>query len=84
MGDPKWMGGSQDKGEATIFNAEIDTIINDLQEGLKAHDNRLTGKRFKMGEFVYTPFGDLKDKFLKEMPWGGFGIFVDVWYLCAF
>ena len=78
------MGGIQDKGEATIFNAEIDTIINDLQERLKAHDNRLTGKGFKMGEFVYMSFEDLKDEFLKEMPWGGFGIFVDAWYLCAF
>ena len=37
-----------------------------------------------MGEFAYTSFGDLKDDVLKEMPWGGFGIFVDAWYLCAF
>ena len=37
-----------------------------------------------MGEFSYTYFGDLKDDFLKEMPQGGFGIFVGAWYLCAF
>ena len=78
------MGGSQDKVEAKIINALIETIFNDLQERLKAHEKHLTGKGFKMGEFVYTSFGDIKDEFLKEMPWGGFRIFVDAWYLCAF
>ena len=82
------MGGSQDKVEAKIINALIETIIetifNDLQELFKTHDNRLTGKGAKMGEFIYKYFGDLKDEFLKEMPWGGFRIFVDAWYLCAF
>ena len=37
-----------------------------------------------MVEFAYVSFGGLKDDFLKEMPWGGFGIFVDAWSLCAF
>ena len=37
-----------------------------------------------MGEFVYTSFGDLKDAVLKEMPQGGFGIFVNTWSLCKF
>ena len=37
-----------------------------------------------MGDFAYTYFGYLKGDVLKEMPWGGFGIFVDAWYLCAF
>ena len=37
-----------------------------------------------MGEFAYTYFSDLKDYVLKEMHQGGFGIFVDAWYLCSF
>ena len=37
-----------------------------------------------MGEFAYASFGDLKDDVLKEIPQGGFGLFVDAWYLCAF
>ena len=36
-----------------------------------------------MGDFAYTYFGDFKYDFLKEIPWGGFGIFVDAWYLCV-
>ena len=36
-----------------------------------------------MGEFVYTSFGDLKDDVLKEILWGGFGILVYAWSLCA-
>ena len=37
-----------------------------------------------MGEFAYTSFGDLKDDVLKEIPWGGFGLFVDAWSRYAF
>ena len=37
-----------------------------------------------MGEFSYAYFGYLKDDLLKEMRWGGFGLFVDAWSLCAF
>ena len=29
-------------------------------------------------------FRYLKDDVLKEMPWGGLGVFVDAWSLCAF
>ena len=58
------MGGSQDKVEAKIINALIETIFNDLQERLKTHDNRLTGKGVKMVEFNYASFGDLKDEVL--------------------
>ena len=39
--------------------------------------NRLTDKGVKMGEFSHAPLGDLKDEFLKEMPWVGFRLFVD-------
>ena len=37
-----------------------------------------------MGEFDFVYFGGLKYFVLKEIPWGGLGIFVDVWYLCVF
>ena len=37
-----------------------------------------------MGEFSHACFGGLKDDFLKEITWGGLGIFVDSWCLCAF
>ena len=37
-----------------------------------------------MGEFSYASFGDVKDDVLKEMPRGGFGLFVDAWSLCEF
>ena len=37
-----------------------------------------------MGEPAYAYVGDLKDDALKEIPWGGFGLFVDAWSLCAF
>ena len=63
---------------------EIEPILNNLQEGLKVHYNRLSGKGVKIGEFSYACFGYLKDELLKEMLQGGFGIFVDAWYLCAF
>ena len=78
------MGGSQDKGEPPISHAEVDTIVNNLQECLNAHDSRITGNGVRMGEFAYTSFGDLKDDVLKEMPWGGFGIFLYACSLCAF
>ena len=37
-----------------------------------------------MGDFPYAYFCDLKDDVLKEIPWGGFGLFVDAWYQCEF
>ena len=36
------------------------------------------------GEYAYTYFGDLKDDVLKEMPWGGFEIFMDECSPCEF
>ena len=63
--DPQWIGGSQDKGEAPRIHAEIETITNDPQERLKAHDNRFTGKGFKVGEISHMSLGDLKDEVLK-------------------
>ena len=75
------MGRSQHKGEFQIIQTEIETIINNLEERLNAHDNRITRDGFKMGEFAYASFGDLKDGVLKEMPWGSFGLFVDDWSL---
>ena len=78
------MGGSQDKGESPRSHTEIENILNNYQERLSAHDNRHNGNGFKMGEFAYTSFGYLKDDVLKEIPWGGFGIFVDAWSPCAF
>ena len=53
-------------------------------DSLNAHDNLITSERVRMGEFSYAYFGDLKDYILKEMPWGGFGLFVDAWSPCAF
>ena len=81
---PHWIGGRQDKGEPPKIHMEIEPILNNLQEGLKVHYNRLSGKGVKIGEFSYACFGYLKDELLKEMLQGGFGIFVDAWYLCAF
>ena len=37
-----------------------------------------------MREFAYAYFGDLKDGVLKEMTWGGSGIFVDACSLYEF
>ena len=37
-----------------------------------------------MGEFAYKYFGNLRNDVLKDMPQGGFGIFIDAWSLCAF
>ena len=78
------MGGIQDKGEAPRRYAEIETIIKDPQEQLKAQDNHLISKGLKMRYFAYASFGDLTDEVLKEIPRGGFGIFVNAWYLCEF
>ena len=47
------------------IHAEIETIINDLQERFKAHDKCLVYQGVKMGEFSYASFGDLKDELLK-------------------
>ena len=77
MGNPQWMKGILDKGEFPISHAEINTILNNLQEHLNSHDNHITGEGFRMGEFAYTYFDDLEDDVLKEMPQGGFRIFVD-------
>ena len=43
------MLGSQDKVEFPRSHAEIDTILNNLQERPSAHDNQLTGDGVKMG-----------------------------------
>ena len=77
------MGVIQDKVESPRSHAEIENILNNLQERLNTHDNRITGDGFRMGEFSYASFGYLKDGVLKEMPRGGFGLFMDAWYLCA-
>ena len=77
------MGGIQDKVESPRSHAEIENILNNLQERLNTHDNRITGDGFRMGEFSYASFGYLKDGVLKEMPRGGFVLFMDAWYLCA-
>ena len=37
-----------------------------------------------MGEFAYASFDYLKDGVLKEIPRGGFGIFINSWSLCEF
>ena len=71
------MRGIQDKGETTIIHVLIETVINDLQKHLNAHNNRLTENEFKMGDFDYESSGNLKYDVLKEIPRGGFGIFVD-------
>ena len=63
----------------------METVLNNLQERLNAHDDCITGEGVRTGEFSYAYFCDLKDNFLKEIPQGGVGgIFVDAWYLCAF
>ena len=84
LGNTQWMEGSQDKGEPPRSHAEIQTILNNLQECLNSHDNRITGEGVRMGEFAYTSFGDLKYDALKEIPWIFFGIFVYDWTLCEF
>ena len=76
------MGGIQDTGYTPISQAEIETILNKIQELLSTHDNYLTGDGIKMEEFSYTYFGDLKDDVLKGISQGGFGILVYAWYLC--
>ena len=55
------MEGSQDKGELPRIHAEIKTILNNIQERINAHDNRITGERVRMGECAYASFRDLKD-----------------------
>ena len=62
------MGGSQDKVEAPISHAKIQTILNELQECLETHENHLNGKGFIMGDLDHASFGDLKDEVLKEIP----------------
>ena len=62
----------------------IETIINNLEERLNDHDNCLTGDGFKIVEFSYSYFGDLKDDVLKETTMGGSGIFMDACSLCEF
>ena len=84
MGKPQWIGGSKDKGETPRIHKEIETIINNLQERLNSHDNRLTGNGVKMGIFAYASLGNLKDDVLKEMPRGSFGLFVNACSLCTF
>ena len=74
------MGGIQDKGYTPISQAEIETILDKLQELLNAHENCLTDNGVKMAEFFYTSFGDLKDYVLKGIYRGGFGILVYAWY----
>ena len=59
------MEGSQDKGEFPRIHAEIETILNNIQERLNAHDNRITGEGVRMEEFSYAYFGDLNDDVLK-------------------
>ena len=59
------MVGIKYKGEYPRIHAEIETIINNLQECLNEHDNHLTGGGIKMVEFSYTYFGDLKDDVMK-------------------
>ena len=78
------MRGNHDNGETPIIHAKIETIINYLQECPKTHGNRLTGDGVKMVEFAYMSFGYMKDGIPKKMPWGVLGIFMDVWFLCAF
>ena len=78
------MEGRQDKGESPRSHAEIETILNNLQERLNAHDNRIAGEGVRMGKFAYTYFVGFKGDVLKEMPQGGLGIFVDAWSLCEF
>ena len=62
----------------------METILNNLQEILNAHDNLITGEGVIMEEFAYASLGYLKDDALKEMSWGGFWIFVDAWSPCEF
>ena len=59
----------------------METILNNLQEILNAHDNRITGEGVIMRVFAYASVGDLKDEVLKETPRRGFGLFVDAWSL---
>ena len=52
-------------------------LLITFKKHLNAHDNRLTENEFKMGDFAYESSGNLKYDVLKEIPRGGFGIFVD-------
>ena len=61
----------------------MESILNNIQECINAHDNCITGEGLRMGEFTYASFDDLKDEVLKEIPWGGLGVFLDAWYLCS-
>ena len=79
---PIWIGGNQEKGEPPRSHSEIDNILNNLQERLYEYDNQITGYGVIIGEFAYAYFGYLKDDVLKEIPWGGLGIFVDSWSTC--
>ena len=65
MGNPQWMGGSQYKGELLSSHADIETFIKNRQKRLYAHDNRITGEGFRMGEFAYASFGYLNYDVLK-------------------
>ena len=47
LGDYQWMGVSQYKGYLPRIHAEIETILNKIQEHLNAHDNCLTGDGVK-------------------------------------
>ena len=65
MGNPQWIKGSQYKWESSISYTEIETFLNNIQERLNAHDNRITGEGVRMEEFSYAYFGDLNDDVLK-------------------
>ena len=49
LGNPKWMEGSQDKGESPISHSEMETILNNIQECLNANYNHITGKVVLIG-----------------------------------
>ena len=59
------MGGIKDKEETPRSHAEMETILNKLQELLNTHEKRLTGDGFEIEEFIYAYFGYLKDDVLK-------------------
>ena len=52
------MGGIQFKGESPKNHAEIDTILNNLQERINEPDNCITGEGVIIGEFSYAYLGD--------------------------
>ena len=48
-----------------IWDAPLEISKTDSLTLQVPSENRITGKGDKMGEFAYSPFGDLKDEFLK-------------------